>query len=232
MPICYRLRFIAFCILAATCGLSPVRAAEPAATAANSDLGIAIREAELRKALAEAERAELLARVPLAVPTLAGALDTRGWGAAGLVRAFDLAQQLATEVCTALPAGRSTVLYEAGAGQGVVAARSVSDGIHHVDDELARQNAQLQALIDLHQSNATSARSPAPLLPAMIPGGSRRSPTSAHSSKATLPRPASATAKAPVHCSRRPWRRLAPTGSRDWEMAIWANSTALNTTDW
>ena len=65
-------------------------------------------EAEARQALAEAERAELLARLPPAQSKpLAGSIDTRQFGAAGLVRAFDLARELAAGLCTRLPPGRS-----------------------------------------------------------------------------------------------------------------------------
>ena len=64
----------------------------------------ALQEAELRKAIAEAERAELLAQLPPASSRpLEGKLDTRQFGAAGLVRAVDLANTLAVEVCAALP---------------------------------------------------------------------------------------------------------------------------------
>jgi len=50
-----------------------------------------LQEAEARQAIAEAERAELLARLPPAqTKALGGSVDTRGFGAAGLARAFDL----------------------------------------------------------------------------------------------------------------------------------------------
>ena len=53
-------------------------------------------EAETRQAIAEAERAELLARLPPAqAKPLPGAIVTRQFGAAGLARAFDLALELA-----------------------------------------------------------------------------------------------------------------------------------------
>lgn len=66
-------------------------------------------EAESRKAIAEAERAELLARLPpFTSRPLPGAVDTGPFGAAGLVKAFDLAQQLAGDVCATLPAHTRT----------------------------------------------------------------------------------------------------------------------------
>lgn len=65
------------------------------------------REAEARAAIAETERAELVARLPpSSIKPLQGGIDTRQFGAAGLVNAFDLARDLAAEVCAALPADR------------------------------------------------------------------------------------------------------------------------------
>jgi hypothetical protein len=118
---------------------------------ATTDALVAQREAEIRKATAEAERAELLARLPPSESkALAGTVNTEAFGAAGLVRAFDLAQALAVDVCAALPAGRKATIYEAGATQGVVSARLVNDGIKHISDDLSRQNDELQRFIDLH----------------------------------------------------------------------------------
>ena len=109
------------------------------------------REAEARMAIAEAERAELLARLPpSSAKPLAGELDTRQFGAAGLVKAFDLAAALAKQVCATLPADRTVVIYEAGAAQAVVAARTVNDGIARLTDDLRQQNKQLQVFIDTH----------------------------------------------------------------------------------
>jgi hypothetical protein len=51
------------------------------------------REAEARAAIAEAERAELFARLPpSSIKPLQGSIDTRQFGAAGLVKAFDRAR--------------------------------------------------------------------------------------------------------------------------------------------
>lgn len=122
---------------------------------ATTDALVAQREAEIRKATAEAERAELLARLPPAdSKALAGTIDSEGFGAAGLVRAFDLAQSLALGVCAAIPAGRSVAIYDPASTQGVALARLTSDGIRHVGDDLARQNDELQRFIDLHASRA------------------------------------------------------------------------------
>jgi hypothetical protein len=109
------------------------------------------REAEARKAIAEAERAELLARLPPATARpLSGAVDTRQFGAAGLVKAFDLAQQLATQVCSALPADAKVVIYDPVSTQGMVAARTVNDTLARLGDDLSRQNKDLQLFIDKH----------------------------------------------------------------------------------
>lgn len=67
------------------------------------------QDAETRAAIAAAERAQHLARLPPATSKpLSGAVELRQFGAAGLVKAFDLARQLAGDVCSALPADRKT----------------------------------------------------------------------------------------------------------------------------
>jgi hypothetical protein len=116
-----------------------------------TELQAAQRDAEARAAIAEADRAELLARLPpSSIKPLQGSADTRQFGAAGLVKAFDLARELATEVCAALPADRRTVVYEPAAAQGVLAARQVADAISRLGDELNKQNRELQQIIDAH----------------------------------------------------------------------------------
>lgn len=118
---------------------------------ATTDALVAQREAEIRKATAEAERAELLARLPPSESkALAGTVNSEAFGAAGLVRAFDLAQALSVDVCAALPDDRKATIYEPAATQGVVSARLVSDGIKHISDDLGRQNDELQRFIDQH----------------------------------------------------------------------------------
>lgn len=112
---------------------------------------LAQREAQARQATLEAERAALLARLPAAnVRALAGAVETRQFGAAGLVRAFDLARQLAAEVCTTLPAGEQVVLYDQAVSQGVLAARTVNDTLVRMGEDMARRNKELQRYIDAH----------------------------------------------------------------------------------
>lgn len=118
---------------------------------ATAEAQIAQREAEARQATREAERAALLAQLPPALSRpQAGAVDTRQFGVAGLVRAFDLAQQLAGEVCAALPPGRRVTVYDPAASQGVLAARSVNASLMRLADELARRNKDLQRYIDTH----------------------------------------------------------------------------------
>ena len=102
------------------------------------------------------ERAELLARLPPGTSKpLSGAVELRQFGAAGLVKAFDLARQLAGEVCTALPADRKTAVYEPAATQGILAARLVQDAIERFGDELGRQNKALQQAIETHTPQGT-----------------------------------------------------------------------------
>jgi hypothetical protein len=125
---------------------------------AADDLSATRQDAETRAAIAEAERAELLARLPPATSKpLSGAVELRQFGAAGLVKAFDLARQLAGDVCTALPTGRKTAVYEPGATQGILAARLVQDAIERFGDDLGRHNKLLQQAIDTHAPQGSKA---------------------------------------------------------------------------
>ena len=108
-----------------------------------------LQEAEARQAIAEAERAELLARLPPAqAKALGGSVDTRGFGAAGLARAFDLTFELAAEVCRILPPDRSVILYDPLVSQGIVVARTVDAALVRQAQELAARNAVLQRYIE------------------------------------------------------------------------------------
>lgn len=113
-------------------------------------------EAEARQAVAEAERAELLARLPPAQSKpLSGSLDTRQFGAAGLVRAFDLARELAASVCARLPAGRAVALYDPAASQGIVAARTVDSALDRLSSDMAERNKVLQRYLDTRRPPGT-----------------------------------------------------------------------------
>jgi prefoldin subunit 5 len=145
---------VGFSICLAIATISPPAFGAPE----NTDLLTAQREADARAAIAEAERAELLARLPPStIKPLQGSIDTRQFGAAGLVRAFDLARDLAREVCTALPHDRKTAIYEPAATQGILAARQVADAIERLKDDLTKQNKELQQVIEAHTPKGSSA---------------------------------------------------------------------------
>lgn len=111
-----------------------------------------LAQAETRQAIAEAERAELLARLPPAqAKALSGSIDSRQLGAAGLVRAVDLALGLAAELCQQLPPARPVVLHDPLLSQGVVAARTVDAALLRLHTELAEHNSALQRHIEQHQ---------------------------------------------------------------------------------
>jgi hypothetical protein len=121
-----------------------------------ADLRARRLEAEARQAVAEAERAELLARLPPAQSKpLSGSLDTRQFGAAGLVRAFDLARELATTLCARLPAGRAVALYDPVASQGMVAARTVDSALARLSSDMAERNKTLQRYLDTRRPPGT-----------------------------------------------------------------------------
>jgi len=122
-------------------------------------------EAETRQALAEAERAELLARLPPAqAKALSGNVDAAKLGAAGLARAFDLALELAIEVCAGLPQDRQVTLYDPIVSQGVVAARTVDGALARTAQELAARNLELQRYINAHTPESADRRTAIPLI--------------------------------------------------------------------
>ncbi|WP_200883016.1 hypothetical protein [Massilia sp. BSC265] len=115
-------------------------------------------EAEARQALAEAERAELLACLPPAQSKpLAGSIETRQFGAAGLVRAFDLARELATSLCARLPAGRTAALYDPATSQGMLAARTVDSALARLSSDMAERNKVLQRYLDTQRPPGANA---------------------------------------------------------------------------
>ncbi|MFC5479821.1 hypothetical protein [Massilia suwonensis] len=118
---------------------------------ATADAALAQREAEMRQATREAERAALLARLPPGTSRpLEGSIESRQFGAAGLVRAFDLARSLAAEVCGALPQDTRTAVYDPATSAGITAARGVNDALLRLSDDLARRNKDMQAYLDAH----------------------------------------------------------------------------------
>jgi hypothetical protein len=133
--------------------------ASSGSTFAADDVGLVTQQdAQTRAAIAEAERAELLARLPpSSTKPLQGSLDTRQFGAAGLVKAFDLAREMAGDVCAALPADRKTAIHEPAAAQGILAARLVADSIERLKDDLNRKNKELQQVIEAHTPQGSSA---------------------------------------------------------------------------
>lgn len=122
-------------------------------------------EAETRQALAEAERAELLARLPPAqAKALSGNVEAGKFGAAGLARAFDLALELAAEVCSGLPPDRRVTLYDPVVSQGVVAARTVDGALERTAQELAERNIELQRYINAHTPDSADRRTVIPFI--------------------------------------------------------------------
>lgn len=102
-----------------------------------ADLMVQQKEAETRRAIAEAEKAELLAKIPSTdTKALAGSVNSEKFGAAGLVKAFDLAKEMAAQVCQSTGQFGTLAVYDATALQGIVSARIV-------DRELASMTKQL-----------------------------------------------------------------------------------------
>jgi hypothetical protein len=137
---------------------------------ATADALVAQRAAETRQAIAEAERAELLARLPpSSARPLSGSMDTSQFGAAGLVKAIDIAVTMARDLCGKLPADRPVAIYEAVSMQGMVAARTMSDGILHLTEQLTRQNQELQRIIEQHAPPGVAGQALGALTLAVVP---------------------------------------------------------------
>lgn len=112
---------------------------------ATADLTVEKAAAEARKAIAEAQKAEAAAQVPATkTEALAGSIDSKSFGAAGLVKAFDLAQSLAQTVCKDLPATETYAIYDASHSAGVAQARLVRDEIQRITENLRKANASLE----------------------------------------------------------------------------------------
>lgn len=155
-------------VIVLLCMSAPTRAAGTM-TAPESDAALALRDAELRRALAEADRAEALARMPPVISkALAGSVDTSHAGVVALMKAVDLTTQLAHELCAVLPE-RRMALYDPSSSQGIVAARSVDDGLAHITAQVGRANAQLLELISRHTPPGSRPRLLAPIALAIIP---------------------------------------------------------------
>lgn len=133
--------------------------AQSAASPELLDARARLLEAQTRQAIAEAERAELLARLPPAqTKALTGSIDSRQFGAAGLARAFDLALDLATDVCAVLPPDRVAVLYDPAVSLGIVAARTVDGALARSASELAARNTELARYIAANTPAETARR--------------------------------------------------------------------------
>ena len=118
---------------------------------ATADLQVRQKEAEARKAIAEAEKAEYAAQLPATdTKALAGKVNTEKFGAAGLVKAFDLARELSREVCKVLRAnhGATYAIHDATIAQGIATARLQEEAIDKIAADLVRQNAVLEPNLD------------------------------------------------------------------------------------
>lgn len=93
------------------------------------DLLVQKSAAEARKAIAEAEKAEAAAKIPpTEIKALSGSTNTEKFGAAGLVKAFDLAKTLASTVCEAIDTS-TVAVYDQTTVPGVVTAKLVESEI-------------------------------------------------------------------------------------------------------
>lgn len=128
---------------------------------ATADLQVKQKEAEARKAIADAEKAELAAKLPATdTKALAGKVNTEKFGAAALVKAFDLARDLSKDVCMTLKATPATTfaIHEPTIAQGIVTARLLEEGITKTTKDLDDQNKVLKNNIDPSFENKGGAK--------------------------------------------------------------------------
>lgn len=102
-----------------------------------TDLGIRQKEAEARKAEAEAVKGEALANIPpTKIEALPGSIDSKNFGAAGLVVAVDLAKTLAPRLCKEIDDGQTTLVYDATTISGITSARLLETQLSIFQDSL------------------------------------------------------------------------------------------------
>lgn len=102
-----------------------------------TDLGIRQKEAEARKAEAEAVKGEALANIPpTKIEALPGSIDSKNFGAAGLVVAVDLAKSLAPRLCQVIDDGKTALIYDATTISGITSARLLDTQLTLFQDSL------------------------------------------------------------------------------------------------
>lgn len=103
-----------------------------------TDLGIRQKEAEARKAEAEAAKGEALANIPpTKIEALPGSIDSKNFGAAGLVVAVDLAKTLAARLCQVIDDGQTTLVYDTTTISGITSARLLDTQLSLFQDSLS-----------------------------------------------------------------------------------------------
>lgn len=94
------------------------------------DLGIRQKEAE-------AEKGEILAKIPpTKIEALAGSVDVKNFGAAGLVVAIDLAKELAPRLCEVIQPDQTALVYDPTTASGIISARLLDTQIVLFQDSL------------------------------------------------------------------------------------------------
>jgi hypothetical protein len=102
-----------------------------------TDLGIRQKEAEARKAEADAEKGEVLAKIPpTKIEALPGSIDAKNFGAAGLIVAIDLAKALAPRLCGVIDQGQTALVYDATTISGITSARLLDTQLALFQDSL------------------------------------------------------------------------------------------------
>lgn len=102
-----------------------------------TDLGIRQKEAEARKSEAEAVRGEALANIPpTKIEALSGSVDSKNFGAAGLLVAVDLAKSIGPRLCKVIDDGQTIVIYDPTTMSGITSARLLDTQLSLFQDSL------------------------------------------------------------------------------------------------
>jgi hypothetical protein len=118
---------------------------------ATGDLLVLQKEAEARQPVAQAEKAEFQAKLPSTdAKALAGTVNIEKFGAAGQVKAFDLAKDLAKDLCARMPEKFS--IYDEGAVKNAVNAKAAQAALVRLVAQLQKQSLALDPYTKLLKS--------------------------------------------------------------------------------
>lgn len=137
--------------------------AELATLNALQDLMLQQKEAEVRKAIADAERSEAIAKIPPSTSVaLAGKVDTSKFGAVGSIKAFDLANQLAAELCAVVPG--KFMVYNAAVTLAIAASKNLELALTDLTVQMGKTRGEINEHLDPVSASGGSAALAIPMV--------------------------------------------------------------------